>query len=152
MGARTYFDSVSALARSAIAVVLSSALFSTVWGAAIAIGRGVPEGLLIDAFLVLVFVLPVVAILVSPIVSVLRRLAIWARGPAGAMSVFAVVLAGSFFVVAFLSRTTNADTGQPRYVFWAYDVGTTAQLTGVTLLIAIVGALSGALYWRTTKS
>lgn len=152
MGARTYFDPVAALARSALAVVLSSALFSIVWGTAIAIARGVPGGFLIDAFLVLVFVLPVVVILVSPVVAILRRLTVWARSPAGPMTVFAVVLAASFLVVASLSRTTNADTGQPRYVFWAYEFGSTVQLTGITLLIAIIGALCGALYWRTTKS
>ena len=152
MGIRIFLSPVAMLARSAFAAVLSSILFSMIWGAVIAFNRGAPSGLLIDAFLIFVFVFPLVLVLVFPILVILRRLTLWARSPIGPISVFAVVLASFFFVVAYLSTTTNADTGDSRHMFWAYEVGNTIQLGGITLLIALVGALCGALYWHTTRS
>lgn len=151
MNSKTFLGVAKSLLRHALAVLVSSALFSLFWGVVISFNRGAPDGALIDAFLLLIFVLPVVVVLVLPLGLILQRVGTWGRCLIGPMFAFSFVLTVSFLILAFLSRTTNADTGRLRYAFWAYEIGAAPQLTGITLLVALVGATCGALYWRITR-
>lgn len=145
---KTFLGVAASLLRHTFAALASSAIFSLLWGTVISFNRGAPDGALIDAFLLFVLVVPVVFVLGLPLTLVFQRAGTLGRSFVGPMAAFSLVLTMSFLIVAILSRTTNADTGHFRYVFWAYEIGATPQLIWVTSVVALAGAVCGGVYWR----